>query len=265
VPVIGLGTWRTLELDPTSETSARSVINAMHESGAKVIDTAPTYGRAEAVVGRAIATHRDEFFVATKISTGSLSGSDAILLGRFEFEAQLSFYDDRIDLEQIHNLRSWQDHLSWLETERERGRARLIGATQYNPAGFPELIRAMRTNRIDAIQVPYNPIEKTVENEVLPLAERLGLGVMVMTPFAGGALMPGPDPARLDPLGVTSWSEALLKWVLSDKRIQVVLPATIDVTHALANAAAGSPPWFTSGQRRLVEDLAASEVRSRNH
>jgi len=93
---------------------------------------------------------------------------------------------------------------------------------------------------------------------LLPLAAELGIAVIVMRPLGEGSLLRRQVPAAaLAELGVASWLQALLKWALSDERVDVVIPATRDPEHARANAAAGSPPWFDADQRRLVESLAA--------
>jgi aryl-alcohol dehydrogenase-like predicted oxidoreductase len=77
-----------------------------------------------------------------------------------------------------------------------------------------------------------------------------------MRPFAEGALLPGPDPTLPARLGVRSWTQALLKWTLSNPRIHVVIPATSNPEHARQNVLAGEPPWFGAEERKLVERLA---------
>ena len=250
VPVVGLGTWLTFDLPDGRQHVADAVVDAAFTDGIRLVDSSPMYGRAEGVLGRALDSRRPDAFVATKIWTPSVA------VGRAQLESQLHDYDGRVDLEQVHNLVAWRDHLDWLEGERDAGRVGFLGATHYAASAFPELARVMRTGRIDAIQVPLNPRDREVEREVLPLAEELGLGVIVMEPLGGAAsLLPAPDPRELEPLGVASWAQALLKWALSDPRVTAVIPATRNPEHSRENAAAGSPPWFAAEERRLVETL----------
>ena len=250
VPVVGLGTWKTFDVGPPGQANANAVVDAAFAAGTRLVDSSPMYGRAEAVLGRALAGRRDDAFVAPKIWTRS--GAE----GRRQLDDQLGFFDGRVDLEQVHNLVAWEEHLPWLAAEREAGHARFFGATHYDRSAFGELARVMRTGQIDAIQVPYNPSERDVEREILPLAKELDLGVIVMRPFGEGALLRDADVREVERLGVVSWAEALLKWALADERVHVVIPATSRPEHAQENARAGSGRSFEAAERKLVAELA---------
>lgn len=251
LPVVGLGTWQTFDLGDEEQPRADAVVAATFDAGTRLVDSSPMYGRAERILGRALAGRRDEAFVATKIWAPS------VVEGRAQLEAQLDYYGGRVELEQVHNLVAWREHVDWLEGERDAGRVRFLGATHYLSSAFTELAAAMRTGLLHAIQVPLNPLEREAEREILPLAAELGLGVIVMRPLGGpGFPIAAPEPSELAPLGVSTWAQAVLKWALSDPRVTAVIPATGYPEHASGNAAAGSPPWFGSDERRLVERLA---------
>lgn len=257
LPVVGLGTWKVFDVRGESQTAARrAVVDAALAAGAMVFDSSPMYGEAERVLGAALRGRRERAFVATKVWTPSRDE------GRRQIDFALQTFGGLIDLYQIHNLVAWQDHLPVLERLKAEGRIRVIGATHFSEAALGELRRVMETGRIEAIQIPLNPQQRAVEREILPLAAELGLGVLVMRPFAeGGLLRRAPSAAALEPLrpfGVVTWPQALLKWGLSDPRVHVAIPATSRAANATANSAAGSPPWFGLEERRLVERLADS-------
>jgi aryl-alcohol dehydrogenase-like predicted oxidoreductase len=253
VPVVGLGTWRTFDVrGAEAVANAGRVVAAALDAGVSFFDTSPMYGRAEDVLAEALDGRRNGALVATKVWTGSRAE------GRAQIDHALSLYG-RVDLYQVHNLVAWRDHLTVLESLRDDGRVAAIGATHYSPSAFGELSEVMRSGRIDAVQIPYNPLERVVEREILPLAQELGLGVVVMRPFGGGSLVRrAPSPEELEPLrafGVRTWPQALLKWILSDERCHVAIPATSRPEAAVENAAAGDPPWFGPEERELVARL----------
>lgn len=249
-PVVGLGTWNTFGGD---DELARDVVGAALGAGVRFFDSSPMYGHAERSLGAAFQGRRDDAIVATKI------WAPTVEQGRAQFDDQLGRFG-RVDVEQVHNLVSWQEHLPWLETEREAGRIGRIGVTHYAPSAFRDLGEAMRTGRFETVQLPYNPFERECERELLPLAEELGMAVIVMRPLGEGELLERPpgdeDLEPLHEFGVEYWAQALLKWALSDERIDVVIPATRNPLHAAQNALAGEPPWFGPEERRLVERLA---------
>ena len=246
-PVIGLGTWNTFGGDARL---AREVVDAALDAGCRVFDSSPMYGGAESALASAVDGRREQAVVATKIWASSVEE------GREQLGRQLRWFG-RIEIEQIHNLVSWERHLPWLEEERSAGRIARLGVTHYSTGAFAELARALRTKRFDTLQVPLNPCERESERELLPLAGELGVAVIVMRPLGAGALVRRSPPADvLAALGVQSWPEALLKWALSDDRVDVAVPATRDAEHARANARAGSPPFLDAEQRRVVERFA---------
>jgi diketogulonate reductase-like aldo/keto reductase len=250
-PVVGLGSWRTFGADADL---ARRVVETAFEAGSRVVDSSPMYGEAERSLSVALEGRREQAIVATKIWSPSVDD------GRAHFVRQLEWFA-RVDVEQVHNLVSWEEHLPWLEAEREAGRIGRIGVTHYDAGAFGELERALMTERFETVQVPLNPFERECEERILPLAAQLGLAVIVMRPLGQGALLRRrPPPEALAPLrdfGVTTWAQALIKWALSDERVDVAIPATRDPAHARENAVAGEPPWFGLEERHLVERLAA--------
>jgi diketogulonate reductase-like aldo/keto reductase len=212
------------------------------------------YGGAERALGSALDGRRDGTTVATKIWTSSLDEA------REQYGRQVEWFG-RVEIEQVHNLVAWREHLTWLEDERDAGRIDRLGVTHYAAGSFRELADALRTRRFDVVQLPYNPHERDAERELLPLAAELGVAVIVMRPLGEGALLRRPPREReLEPLrefGVATWAQALLKWVLSDERVDCAIPATSKPARAVENAAAGAPPWFGPNERALVERLAA--------
>jgi diketogulonate reductase-like aldo/keto reductase len=252
VPIVGLGTWARLEAAAAGG-HAPALIHGALDVGMRVFDSSPMYGEAERLLAAALADRRREAFVATKIWTASAAK------GRRQLEQAVRWFGP-VDLMQIHNLVAWRDHLPMLERARDAGQIGLIGATHYDESALDELEVAMRTGRIQAIQIPYNPQQRVVERRILPLAADMGMGVLVMRPLGSGPLVRHPPAAGalapLAPFGVSTWAQALIKWGLSDERCSVSIPATSVVERVPENAAAGEAPWFGPDERQLVARLA---------
>ena len=250
-PVVGLGTYGTFRGDSGL---ARRLVDAALEAGTTAFDTSPMYDSEDAL-GAALADRREVASIATKIWTPGLEE------GRRQYEAQQRYFG-RVEIEQVHNLVAWREHLEWIEEERVAGRIDRIGVTHWSPGSFGELEAALETGRFDTVQIPLNPLEREAERRILPLAADRGIAVIVMRPLGGSGgtqLRHGPPAEALEPLrafGVETWPQALLKWALSDPRVDLVIPATSRPERVVENAVAGSPPWFPPDARALVERLA---------
>jgi diketogulonate reductase-like aldo/keto reductase len=253
-PVVGLGTYGTF-LDDARLASA--VVEAALGAGTTVFDSSPMYGAAEASLGSALRDRRSQGVVATKIWTESVAE------GRAQYDAQRRYFG-RVEIQQVHNLVAWREHLPWLEEERDAGRIDRIGVTHWDAGRVDEFEVALRSGRFDTVQIPLNPLERECEARILPLAAELGIAVLVMRPLGGARgpeLRREPEQGTLEPLrpfGVETWAQALLKWCLADPRVDLVIPATSKPERAVENAAAGTGPAFGPDERRLVERLAGA-------
>jgi aryl-alcohol dehydrogenase-like predicted oxidoreductase len=219
VSAIGMGTWRTFDTDEERGPLVEEALAA----GINVLDSSPMYGRAEE--------------------------------GRRQAERTLRLFG-WVDVYQVHNLVNVPVQLKLIETLRDQGKVRAVGATHYQVEAFEEMAALMKTGRLDMVQIPYNPLRREAERELLPLAQSLGIGVFVMSPLRGGILEARPSVAQLAELGVESWAQAVLKWIASDERVSTVLTATSRPGRPTDNAAAGNPPFFTLEQRDLVVAIA---------
>ena len=226
VSVIGLGTLRTFDVTGEDEIAVRGqIVENCLDNDINLIDTAAWYGNAEQVLGE-IAWHiRDEFYIATKVRTEGREAGEAQIAQSFQH-----LKTDYIDLFQVHNMIDWQTHLPTLERLKDEERIGMVGVSAMVPEAYPTIMDLMRQGRVDAVQIPYNVLNRNVEDELLPLAEELGTGVLVMEPLQKGRyvleLKRQPDLAPLRDYGIRTWAQALLAWVISDRRVSSTIPTT---------------------------------------
>ena len=257
VPVIGMGTWRTFDVQGQEPQERRmEIVKAAFEGGATFFDSSPMYGQAERVLGQAVEMLgiRDRVLIATKVWTAFEAESEQ------QLNRALAYFGGYIDFYQVHNLVEWPTRLSQLERLKASGKVRSIGVTHYSHGAFDEIARIMRSGRIEGVQIPYNALDREAQKELLPLAEELGIGVVVMRPFGEGTLVRRtPSPSQLAPFrewGCHNWPQVLLKWLASDPRVSVIIPATSRPDRMIQNAQAGDPPWFDEATREKVTRLA---------
>jgi diketogulonate reductase-like aldo/keto reductase len=256
LPVIGLGTWQTFDVRDAEREPLIEVLARFTAAGGKVIDTSPMYGRAEEVAG---GLRPAEAFVATKVWTrGREHGIEQMRRSMQLLRA------DRIDLMQIHNLVDWRTHLATLRAWKTEGRVRYIGITHYTTSAFRDLESIMREEEIDFVQLPMSIGVPDAEERLLPLAGDRGIAVLVNRPFEEGALLRNvrrkllPDWARQ--YDAESWSELLLRWIVSHPAVTCVIPATRNPEHMSENVRAGEGRVLSMKERRELRARLEAEV-----
>ncbi|HSD74682.1 MAG TPA: aldo/keto reductase [Steroidobacteraceae bacterium] len=241
VPVIGLGTSGALDVGDTPEERAdvEAVLKRFFAAGATLIDTAPSYGRAEGVVGDLVAKLKPaKKFLATKVSASGEKG------GRQQIDNSFKVLKTPvIDLLQIHSLKDWKTHSKTLRQLKEQKKVRYIGITHSNTSAHKELEEVMRAEQWDWVQLNYSIQTREAEERLLPLAQELGVAVMVNRAFEDGAIFQRvankPLPQWASEIGCATWGQFFLKYVLSHPAVTCVIPATAKVEHMADNLQAG--------------------------
>ncbi len=263
VSAIGLGTLRTFDVTDDGEVAVRrQIVDNCLGSDVNLIDTAAWYGHAEAVVGSCLRRNdglgdrRNQFYVATKVRNEGKEAGEAQIAQSFA-----NLKTDYIDLFQVHNMIDWQTHLPTLQGLKDDGKVGMVGVSAMVREAYPTIMDLMRQGRVDAVQIPYNVLNRSVADELLPLAEELGTGVLVMEPLQKGRyvldLKQQPDLTPLRDYGINTWAQALLAWVISDPRISSAIPTTSRPERVQENAqaaeAANLPQSFRDYIQREAE------------
>jgi len=262
VPVVGLGTWQVFDVSPGSAEyqAAAETLAVFAAAGGTVVDSSPMYGRSEAVLGdlMAAAGLRERLFVATKVWTR----------GRGEGIAQMNDSLDKLrvgklDLMQVHNLVDTEAHLATLAGWRKEGRMRLLGLTHYHAGAHRDLEAALKRHKPDTVQLNYSLAEPEAEARLLGACHDQGAAVIINRPFAEGAMFSRVRGKALPAwvgaeLGIESWAQFFLKWILGAPEVTVAIPGTRNPKHMADNMDAARGPLPTAAQRaRMRADFAA--------
>jgi diketogulonate reductase-like aldo/keto reductase len=255
LPVIGLGTSRVFDIDesPSERGPRREVLRALIDSGAALVDSSPMYRRAEAVSGDLAAELgvTDRVFWATKVWT---DGREA---GIAQMEQSMQrFRTAQIDLMQVHNLRDWQTHMSTIRDWKAEGRVRYTGLTTSRASAFDEMEQVILAVEPDFVQLNYSLGERDAENRLLPLCAEKGIATLINRPFMRGALFSRVGdrvlPEWAGEIGIESWGQLFLKFILGHSAVTCVIPATRKAKHMLDNLGAGTGPIPSEAQRRAM-------------
>jgi aryl-alcohol dehydrogenase-like predicted oxidoreductase len=209
---IGGGDWEFGWGAQEDEESIAAIQRAL-DQGVNWIDTAAGYGfgHSEEVVGRALRGVTERPYVFTKCSL--LEGPERTVVHSLERdsamrEAVASLQRlglDAIDLYQIH----WPDPEAQIEEGwsalaelKEQGLVRHIGVSNFD---VDQLRRIQRLAPVETLQPPYSLVERDAEEEILPFAEREGIGVIVYSPMGSGLLTGRMTRERIDNMPDNDW------------------------------------------------------------
>jgi aryl-alcohol dehydrogenase-like predicted oxidoreductase len=261
LPVIGLGTANGFDRgdDPAHQAARADVIKTLVAAGAKLIDTAPSYGGAEGVIGTLLAESnlRDRVFLATKLESYDRAGGPAAL------QASLRrLRTDKVDLLQLHNVRDAGQDLAMLRDWKAQGLCRYIGITTTNRHAFDAAEAVLRREKPDFLEIDYSLDDREAETRVLPAAAEIGAAVLTALPFGRGRLFRAvqgksvPDWAA--PFGAASWGQFFLKYLLGHPAVTAVIPGTTNPAHMADDLGAGRGRMPDAAERRKMVELIAA-------
>lgn len=256
VPVVGIGTARRYENPegPQAMDALRATLARFAELGGQVIDTAPSYGRAEEVVGRLVEELgvRERLFLATKVGVNSRAEGLAQIEQSF---ARLR--TPRIDLIAVHNLRDIDNQLAILRDLKAAGRIRALGATTSFDRQYADFEAMMRRQALDVIQVDYALDNRGAGERILPLAQDKGCAVMINLPFGRGRLFQATQGRTLPDwaaeFGIRSWAQFFLKYIVSHPGRPIAVPGTAQLRYVDDNLGAARAPLPDAAFRRRME------------
>jgi len=256
LPIIGLGTYNVFDVEstPLEIEIRKSIVDRLVSSGGSVLDTSPMYNRSERVIGDVIAagSDRSELFLASKVWTDGKSAGEM----QIQRSAKL-MQSDVIDLMQVHNLRDTAIHMKTIENLQSTGRIRYSGLTHYTASAHTALVQEMERFKPDFIQINYSLGEREAENRLLPMAEDLGVAVLINRPFQSGRLFRSVSGKAL-PDWISefagSWGQFFLKFIISHPAVTCAIPATSKAHHMIDNLGAGIGALPDADTRKRMAD-----------
>ena len=257
MPVIGLGTSRVFDIGPTkNELNIRKeILDIFYKNGGRLIDTSPMYGMSEEIIGITAKKYieKNRFFLATKVWTeGRENGMRQIE------ESFQKMRTNKISLIQVHNLLDWKTQIKTLRSLKDEGRIDYIGITHYKSNAFNEMIKIMKTEKIDFAQFNYSLGEREAEKNILPFCKDNGIATLINRPFMRGRLFREAQekklPSWVSDYDIDSWGQFFLKYIISHDAVTNIIPATSKSKNMLDNTRAGMGKMLDAGaKRRMLE------------
>lgn len=252
IPAIGVGTSGSYEvpLDSPGFDALREVARIFFEGGGRLLDTSPNYSNAEDVVGALLEQGgwRERCFLATKLAADSREALEA------QWAASLRrLRTDHVELLQVHNLRNMAEAMPYARELKDAGKVTYVGITHYLESGHAETARLMRAEKPDFVQINYSVNAPQAARTIFPLAQELGIAVIVNRAFDDGRLFAAVRDRELPgwaaDVGVTSWAQMFLKFAISHPAVTAVIPATGKPERQADNLRGGIGPLLDDAQQ----------------
>ena len=265
LPVVGLGTSIVFDVgdDAAKRAERRTVLQTLLAGGGRLIDTAPSYGTAESVVGDLLAeiAGRAGTFLATKVRAADRASAQAEMQ-----QSQRRLRTDRFDLMQLHNVGNRDSEtaaqIAQLREWKTQGICRYFGITHYVDYAHDRLIEVMRREKPDFIQVNFSLADRSVEQRLLLAARDTGTAVLINLPFGRGKLFNAVRgkalPAWAAEFDAASWGQFFLKYLLAHDAVTCVIPGTDKPEYMLDNLGAGRGRLPDVAQRRKMVEFFES-------
>ncbi len=260
MPIIGIGTARRYEevKNDSEKVPLRETIRQFQALGGKVIDSSPSYGTAEAVVGELVdgLKVRDSLFLATKVSLRNVGRDEGIKQIEESFK---KLRTNRIDLIAVHNLRDTDVQLKTLREMKAAGRIRYVGITTSFDNQYGEFEQVMKKETLDFIQVDYALDNRDAGERIIPLARDRGMGVMINLPFGRGRLFNAVQGKKLpewaSEFDCATWAQFFLKYIVSHPAITCAVPGMARAEYVVDNLGAARGRLPDAAMRKRMEQF----------
>ncbi len=260
IPIIGIGTARRYEevKSDAEKVPLRETIRQFQALGGKVIDSSPSYGTAEAVVGELVdgLKIRDSLFLATKVSLRNVGREEGIKQIEESFK---KYRTNKIDLIAVHNLRDTETQLRTLREMKQAGRIRYVGITTSFDNQYGEFEQTMKKETLDFIQVDYALDNRDAGERIIPLAGDRGMAVMINLPFGRGRLFNAVQGKKLpewaSEFDCQTWAQFFLKYIVSHPAITCAVPGMAQAKYVVDNLGAARGRLPDAAMRRKMEQF----------
>ena len=260
IPVIGLGTARRYEevKNDAEKVPLRETIREFESLGGKVIDSSPSYGTAEEVVGELVEQLkvRDSLFLATKVSLRNVGREEGIKQIEQSFK---KFRTPKLDLIAVHNLRDTETQLRTLREMKQAGRIRYVGITTSFDNQYGEFEQTIKKEALDFIQIDYALDNRDAGEKIIPLAGDRGVAVMINLPFGRGRLFNAVQGKKLpdwaSEFDCHSWAQFFLKYIVSHSAVTCAVPGMAHAKYVTDNLGAARGRMPDAAMRRRMEQF----------